>query len=98
VLGPTPILAAFDRLAPPTPEAAGVRCVELAYFAGRVDRMDYPSVGLDGLPIGSNAIESAADHVVERRMKRAAMRWSDTGSDAMLALRARLRSRRPLAA
>jgi len=26
------------------------------------------------------------------------MRWSDTGGDAMLALRARLRSHRPLAA
>ena len=60
--------------------------------------MDYPSLRLDGLPIGSGAIESAADHVVQRRMKRAGMRWSDPGGDAILALRARLRSRRPLAA
>ena len=97
-LGPRPVLAAFDRLAPPTPEAAETRRVERAYFAARVDRMDYPSLRLDGLPIGSGAIESAADHVVQRRMKRAGMRWSDAGGDAMLALRARLRSRRPLAA
>jgi hypothetical protein len=97
-LGPTPILAAFDRLAPSTPKAAEVRRVERAYFASRVDRMDYPSLRLDGLPIGSGAIESAADHVVQRRMKRAGMRWSEDGGDAMLALRARLRSRRPLAA
>lgn len=54
--------------------------------------MDYPSLRLDGLPI-----ESAADDVVQRRMKRAGMRWSDTGGDAMLALRALLRSRRTLA-
>ena len=97
-LGPFPILAAFDRLAPPTPKAAEVRRVERAYFASRVERMDYPSLRLDGLPIGSGAIESAADHVVQRRMKRAGMRWSETGGDAMLALRARQRSRRPLAA
>jgi hypothetical protein len=97
-LGPLPVLAAFDRLQPPTPHAADTRRRERAYFASRVDRMDYPSLRLDGLPIGSGAIESAADHVVQRRMKRSGMRWSDTGGDAILALRARLRSRRPLAA
>ena len=96
--GPLPVLAAFDRLTPPTPKAAETRRVERAYFASRVDRMDYPSLRLDGLPIGSGAIESSADHLVQRRMKRAGMRWSDTGGDAMLALRARLRSRRKLAA
>ena len=97
-LGPRPVLAAFDRLTPPTPKAAETRRIERAYFASRLDRMDYPSLRLDGLPIGSGAIESAADHVVQRRMKRSGMRWSDTGGDAILALRARLRSRRPLAA
>jgi len=97
-LGPLPVLAPFDRLAPPTPKAAETRRVERAYVASRVDRMDYPSLRLDGLPIGSGAIESAADHVVQRRMKRAGMRWSETGGDAILALRARLRSRRSLAA
>jgi hypothetical protein len=97
-IGPLPVLAAFDRLKPPTPKAAETRRVERAYFADRIDRMDYPSLRLDGLPIGSGAIESSADHVVQRRMKRAGMRWSATGGDAILALRARLRSRRPLAA
>ena len=97
-LGPLPVLDAFDRLKPPTPKAAETRRVERAYFASRVDRMDYPSLRLDGLPIGSGAIESSADHVVQRRMKRAGMRWSEAGGDAMLALRARQRSRRSLAA
>src|SRR5215212_7264609 len=73
-LGPLPVLAALDRLKPPTPKAAEARRVERAYFASRVERMDYPSLRLDGLPIGSGAIESAADHVVQRRMKRAGMR------------------------
>ncbi len=97
-LGPLPVLAAFDRLAPSTPKAAETRRIERAYFASRIDRMDYPSLRLDGLPIGSGAIESSADHVVQRRMKRAGMRWSEAGGDAILALRARLRSHRTLAA
>jgi len=97
-IGPRPVLAAFDRLTPTSPQASTARRRERAYFADRIDRMDYPSLRLDGLPIGSGAIESAADHVVQRRMKRAGMRWSPSGGDAILALRARLRSRRPLAA
>jgi hypothetical protein len=97
-IGPTPVLDAFDRATPPSPQAAKVRRTERAYFAARVDRMDYPTLRLDGLPLGSGAIESSADHVVQRRMKRAGMRWSTSGGDAILALRARLRSRRPLAA
>jgi hypothetical protein len=97
-VGPAPVLAAFDRLTPTSPQAAAARRRERAYFAARLDRMDYPTLRLDGLPIGSGAIESAADHVVQRRMKRAGRRWSTAGGDAILALRARLRSRRPLAA
>ncbi len=97
-LGPHPVLAAFDRLTPPTPHAAETRRIERAYFASRVERMDYPSLRLDGLPIGSGAIESAADHLLQRRMKRAGMRWSDAGGDALLALLARLKSRRPILA
>jgi hypothetical protein len=96
--GPLRVLDAFDRLKPPTPKATEVRRVERAYFATRLDRMEYPSLRLDGLPSGSGAIESSADHVVQRRMKRAGMRWSEAGGHAMLALRARQRSRRSLAA
>ena len=50
------------------------------------------------VPDPDRAIESSADHVVQRRMKRAGMRWSEAGADAILALRARLRSQRTLAA
>jgi len=97
-VGPAPVLAAFDRAKPPSAKAAEVRRVERDYFAKRVDQMDYPTLRLDGLPIGSGPIESAVDHVVQRRMKRAGMRWSLAGGQAMLALRARLRSHRTLAA
>jgi hypothetical protein len=93
--GAEPILAALRAAKGPTAEARAVLRVERGYFAKNAERMAYPSSRLDGLPLGSGAIESAADHVVQRRMKRAGMRWSAAGGDAILALRARLRSRRP---
>ncbi len=94
--GGEPILAAFKAARAPSAEAAEVRRKERGSFAKNAERMDYPTLRLDGLPVGSGAIESAADHLVQRRMKRAGMRWSDDGGRAMLALRARLRSRRPI--
>ena len=79
-----------------TIEARNRLRTERGYVRHNAERMTYPKFRLDGLPIGSGAIESAANHLVQRRMKRAGMRWSDAGGDALLALRARLRSRRPL--
>jgi hypothetical protein len=93
--GVGPVLAAL-RAKAPTPEAAAALRVERGYFTTNAERMDYPTLRLDGLPLGSGAIESAADHLLQRRMKRAGMRWSDDGGDALLALLARLKSRRPL--
>jgi hypothetical protein len=57
-------------------------------------RMDYAAYRQAGLPIGSGTVESAAKTLVQQRMKQAGMRWSRTGAQAMLALRARLFSDR----
>lgn len=94
--GPAPVLAALQVARAPTAEARALLRAERGYFQKNAERMAYPEFRLEGLPIGSGAIESAADHLVQRRMKRAGMRWSPTGGDAILALRARLRSARPL--
>ena len=94
--GPESVLAALRAATPPSAEAAEVLRVERGFFRNNAERLEYPTLRLDGLPLGSGAIESAADHLVQRRMKRAGMRWSEGGGDALLALRARLRSQRPL--
>lgn len=94
--GAEPVLAALRAAKAPTAEGRERLRAERGYFRNNADRMAYPEFRLDGLPIGSGAIESAADHLVQRRMKRAGMRWSDPGADAILALRARLRSGRPI--
>jgi hypothetical protein len=94
--GAAPVLAALRAARAPTAAARATLRTERGYFRNNAERMAYPEFRLDGLPIGSGAIESAADHLVQRRMKRAGMRWSDQGGDALLALRARLRSGRPI--
>ncbi len=69
---------------------------ERAYFRTNAARMDYPAAKAAGLPIGSGAVESLARHLVQLRMKRPGARWSRAGAQAILTLRAHLRSGRPL--
>jgi hypothetical protein len=66
------------------------------YFRTNAARMPYPAFRAAGLPIGSGAVESAAKHLVQQRMKRAGMRWSEAGTRGMLALLAHRASGRPL--
>jgi hypothetical protein len=94
--GVGPVLAALRAARASSAAARAVLRTERGYFQTNADRMAYPQFRLEGLPIGSGAIESAVDHLVQRRLKRAGMRWSELGADAVLALRARLRSGRPL--
>jgi hypothetical protein len=66
----------------------------LGYLFHNRRRMDYAAFRQAGYPIGSGTIESACKTVVQARMKQAGMRWSRTGAQAMLALRALLLSDR----
>ena len=86
----------LSRARAPTPAAAEALRRERGYFATNAARMDYPAFRARGLPIGSGAVESAAKHVVQQRMKRAGMRWGDQGGRALLALCAHVASNRPL--
>ena len=97
-VGVVPVRAALAALHPQAPEAATVVRTERRYFATNADRMDYPALAAQALPIGSGAVEPSAAHVVQHRMKRPGQRWSERGGRAMLALRARLASHRPLTA
>ena len=88
------LTAALDaRRADPTVgplSAAAAKLVarERGYFTGNRQRMRYPEFLADGLPIGSGAVEGAAKHLIQQRMKLPGARWSDAGGDAIVALRA----------
>ncbi len=94
--GVEPLLAELRSVQPHNIAAADVLRVERGYFTTNAARMDYPTFRAHGLPIGSGAVESAAKHVVQVRMKRSGMRWSRNGGEALLALCAYGAGNRPL--
>ena len=69
---------------------------ERGYFSTNAQRMQYPALRLQNLPIGSGAVEATAKHLVQQRTKRAGSRWSDLGARAILDLRCHLLSGRSL--
>lgn len=58
------------------------------YLFKRRAHLDYPAARSIGLDVGSGVIESGVGHVMQQRMKRSGIRWSERGSPPMLALRA----------
>ncbi|HHH46877.1 MAG TPA: ISKra4 family transposase [Thiotrichales bacterium] len=59
----------------------------IGYLEKHAGRMDYGRFRAMGLDIGSGCVESACKHVVAARLKRSGMRWSRSGSQAVLSLR-----------
>ena len=91
--GGAALLPELRRLRPTTAEAKAALRRERGYFRTHVERMAYPRFVEQGLPIGSGAVESAAHHLVQLRMKRSGARWSPAGAQALLTLCAHLASR-----
>jgi hypothetical protein len=96
--GGAPVRTALRKARASTPASREVLRLERGYFRTNAARMAYPTFHRRGLPLGSGAIESGAKHVVQLRMKRSGARWSEAGAQAVLQVRCRLRSGRPLAA
>jgi hypothetical protein len=58
------------------------------YFERNRGRMKYEEYLALGYPIGSGVVEGACRHLVKDRMERTGMRWTPSGAQAMLDLRA----------
>lgn len=87
--GADPILKALTAFHGLTAEQQEVVRRERGYFSKNRERMQYPTFQAQGLPIGSGAVEGACKSVVQARLKRSGMRWSEPGAQALLALCAR---------
>jgi hypothetical protein len=96
--GVAPVRAALRQARAATPEGRRLLRRERGYFRTNAARMDYPRAKAAGLPIGSGAVESLARHLVQLRLKRPGARWSPAGAQALLTLRAHLKSGRALLA
>jgi len=88
--GPGTLLRALKRMKPNTDEQREAVRRELGYFTNHQHRMQYARFRQAGLMIGSGPVEAACKVVVGHRLKRAGMRWSGRGADAILAIRAAL--------
>jgi hypothetical protein len=84
------LITTIERLPPIPPEPGSARSVpeiEADYFRSNALRMRYPTFRAQGMHIGSGVAEAACKTVVSTRAKRAGMRWTPDGLDAVLALR-----------
>ena len=63
------------------------------YLKNNMDKINYPEYRSKGYFVGSGAIESANKVIVQRRLKQSGMRWSVSGAQAVLTLRAKVESR-----
>jgi len=62
----------------------------IRYLETRLPMIDYPHFRRQQLPIGSGIVESGHKVVMQKRMKQAGMRWSESSLNPMLALRTAL--------
>jgi hypothetical protein len=87
---PDALLRLLASLRATTEDAAKTLETKRGYFLANAERTHYATYRDHGLPIASGAVESAAKHLVQQRMKRAGMRWSELGARAILHLRCSL--------
>ena len=64
------------------------------YIENNRTRINYPMFRERGYFVGSGAIESTNKTIVQQRLKRAGMRWSVEGAQALLSLRAKDESKK----
>jgi len=65
---------------------------ELTFFKRNKKLMHYREFISKGYPIGSGPVEAAAKTIVKQRMCRSGMRWSRTGAQYILTLKAQVKS------
>jgi len=88
----------LNRIAAWEPEDAEdgkLRDREYGYFENNQERMRYQSFLARGYHIGSGTVESACRRLVTQRLKEAGMHWREETAEAVLAIRARLKSTAP---
>jgi hypothetical protein len=72
---------------PETPEPEAPARAALRYLQNRLEQLDYPTALRDGLPVGSDLIESAHRHLLHSRLKVAGAWWTRAHAHNMTQLR-----------
>ena len=71
-----------------TPDSKQKKKTLIAYYTTHIERMKYRTFKMQGLVIGSGAIEAAHRHVIQQRMKLSGQRWTIKGAQQIVNLRA----------
>jgi hypothetical protein len=82
------IATTIETLAQQQPDYQAQLNAEAGYFRHNQRRMQYQEFREEGYPIGSGTVESGCKQLITMRMKGPGMRWSRSGAQNMLALRA----------
>lgn len=88
------VINIVKKLAPKTQTVEKERTKLLNYCTNNYKRMNYPAFIKDGLLIGSGPIEAAHRTISQKRLKQSGQRWTKTGAQNVLNLRALNKSNR----
>lgn len=84
------LVSAIKALPPIPPQPGQARSIPeraVDYFSSNAQRMRYPLFRAQGMHLGSGIAEAACKTIVSTRAKRAGMRWTPEGIDALLPVR-----------
>lgn len=87
------LVSALKRQATRQPEKAETILQQVGYFQNNLKRMNYLEMRMEGYPIGSGMVESAAKQY-KGRFCAAGMRWSRQGAERLIPVRSAILSKR----
>ena len=68
------------------------RGAQPTFYERHAGRMDFAGFLAKNLPIGSGVVEGTVRHIVVDRLRRTGMRWTDSGGQAVLTIRAAVKN------
>ena len=86
------VISCIASWAPKTEQDRELQRTQVNYFTDNAERMRYKTYLEKGLHIGSGVVEASCKHVVAQRLDQAGMHWRPETADAIITLRANLRS------
>lgn len=87
------LVAALQRQATLQPEKSTELLQQANYFLNNIKRMNYLEMRMEGYPIGSGMVESAAKQY-KARLCGSGMHWSRNGANRLISIRSAVLSRR----
>jgi len=89
------VLARIQEWQPKAEAERELRDTEYAYFEQNQERMRYETFLKHGYHIGSGVVEAGCRQLVRQRLDEAGMHWREESAEAVLAIRAKLKSTAP---